>query len=1118
MGVWISYLRIVLIILLISAIIPLMSANTDIQQKPPSFIDTTSSNHSVIFHETGSGTYEYAPDRLLVKYNTDLVTSQEFVSASASLNAQADASVMTDYTPLGLPGLELVRIGSNNVSKAMEMYSKSPYIEYAEPDYLIRMPDDENNSSALSASDQENYLANIPNDTYFNDLWGMHNTGQNGGTPGVDINAPEAWRDITGSKDIIIAVIDSGVDYTHPDLAGNMWVNSHEIPDNGIDDDGNGYVDDYHGYSFDPLRPDPMATDLHGTHCAGTIGAVGDNGLGVCGVNWHTSIMPLNTYNVTVEGHYTSSLIAAYLYADMMGARITSNSYGGAPYSQAWSDIINSTHFLMVCAAMNEGSDNDKRPVYPADYQNPNIISVGSIDSNNYKSWFSNYGKTSVDLMAPGGDIYSTSWGYEPYSWLSGTSMATPHVAGVAGLLLSWNPYLTNKELVDRILSTTDPIGDGNLYPTVTNGRVNAAHALYWNSPPEINSVYPNHGYNNHTVAITNISGNNLFDRSIVNLTRQGEKNITAINVAVISPHSISCLFPITGASVGTWNISVTNPYGQTFELPNGFTVSESTISSPVITGIIPALGQAGTHVPFTLTGSNFDYVNTVNLSRNGMADISAVGTLQGNNLTGVFIIPYIHSTDLWNVTVNQSGSYCSISNAFTVLATAPAPQLSRIEPNFSYNSHAAELAIIGSNFVDGIRVALLTPYGYIVPNYTQVLFSNSSFVSTSFGIWGFTPGNYTVILTNPDDQQCSQKDIFTILDAYSTQTVIESITPSSALNNTFAHIEINGSFLSPSMNVCLEPLYSYDPIVVNYSPWYDDQSGNISATLDLHGIPTGSYEIKLINTTTDMSSFPFPFDIMYSDVMVNATSDRWTKTFPSGVRMYPSGTNASYYTQARPGSILTDVLVNNASVGAVPNWTFTDLGGNQTIESVGNPIPGQVMVFFTGSPTYGAAPHTVQFNDSSLGSPTSWYWQFGDGSSSTAQNSSHTYTAPGVYSVTLRARSNQSGGVGEWSKYVTVTNGVIPSPTPTPIPGNIEPNFIVYPIQGRMPLSVQFTDISTGNPTSWYWDFGDGVTSTSQNTTHQYAKQGSYDVTFLAKNEISSGNLVKSKVITVIE
>jgi len=1105
-----------LIIFLISTIIPLISANTVVQQGNTSVIDKNPSNYSVMSHETRE-TQEYAPDRLLVKYNAELVTSHEFISTEVSLNAQADASVMTDYAPLGLPGLELVRIKNNNVSEAMEMYSKSPYIAYAEPDYLIRMPDDENNSSALSTSDQENYQANIPNDTDFDKLWGLSNTGQDGGIPGVDINAQEAWRDTTGSKDIIIAVIDSGVDYTHPDLAGNMWVNTHEIPDNGIDDDGNGYVDDYHGYNFDTQRPDPMATDLHGTHCAGTIGAVGNNGFGVCGVNWHTSIMPLNTYNVSAKGHYSSSLIAAYLYADKMGARITSNSYGGHTFSQAWSDTINQTHFFMVCAAMNEGSDNDMDPIYPAGFQNSNIISVGSIDSNNDKSWFSNYGKASVDLMAPGGNIYSTSWGSIPYSWQSGTSMATPHVAGIAGLLLSWNPNLTNQELIDRILSTTDPIGNGYLYPTVTNGRVNVAHALYWNSSPGINSVYPNHGYNNHTAVITNLSGNNLFDRSIINLTKQGEKNITAINVTVISPHSISCLFPITGASVGTWNISVTNPYGQTFELPNGFTVSESTISSPVITGIIPASGQAGTRVPFTLTGSNFDYVNTVNMSRNGMADISAVGALQGNNLTGVFDIPYIHSTDLWNVTVNQSGSYCSVPNAFTVLAAAPSPQLSRIEPNFSYNSHAAELAIIGSNFVDGIRVELASSEGYIIPNYTPIQFSNSSFVSTSFGIWGFIPDNLTLILINPDGQQCSEKDIFTILDAYPTQTVIESITPSSALNNTLAHIEINGSFLSPSMNVCLILPYSSDSIVVNDSPGYDAQSGNISATLDLHGIPAGSYDIKITNTTTGLDGYPtVPFEIFYSDVMVNATSDRWTKTYPSGVRMYPSGFNASYYTQARPGSILNDVLVNNASVGAVSSWTFTNLGSNQTIQSTGNPIPGQVMVFFTGTPTYGAAPLPVLFNDSSLGSPTSWYWQFGDGSSSMIQNSSHTYTAPGVYSVTLRARNDQSGGVGEWTKYVTVTNGVIPSPTPTPVPGQIDPNFVVYPIQGRVPLSVQFTDMSTGNPTSWYWDFGDGATSNSQNTTHQYTKPGSYDVSFLTKNEISSGNVVHQKVITV--
>lgn len=261
---------------------------------------------------------EYAPDRLLVRFKTDRFSSQDLTSAQTGLNARAGASVLTDYTTLGIPGLELVRLGTKNVTEAVSLFEKSQYIEYAEPDYLIRTPENEANTSSCKASLSGLETGVIPNDTNFDLLWGLHNTGS--GTSGIDINAPDAWGATTGSEDVVIEVIDSDVDYTHPDLAANMWINKGEIPDNGIDDDGNGYIDDYRGYTFDLISPDPMATNMHGAHCAGTIGVVGNNGIGVCGVNWHTRIMPLNTFNVTADGSYLSSLVEACLYADNMGA------------------------------------------------------------------------------------------------------------------------------------------------------------------------------------------------------------------------------------------------------------------------------------------------------------------------------------------------------------------------------------------------------------------------------------------------------------------------------------------------------------------------------------------------------------------------------------------------------------------------------------------------------------------------------------------------------------------------------------------------------------------------------------------------------------------------------
>lgn len=256
---------------------------------------------------------------------------------------------------------------------------------------------------------------------------------------------------------------------------------------------------------------------------------------------------------------------------------------------------------------------------------------------------------------------------------------------------------------------------------------------------------------------------------------------------------------------------------------------------------------------------------------------------------------------------------------------------------------------------------------------------------------------------------------------------------------------------------------------------------------------------------------------VVGSTVQINSTANDWSIIVPKGNNTYPSKSNQTFITQAKPGSTLSDVLVNNTSVGAVETWTFTNLNANQSIQTVGNPRPGQVHVFFNTSIQYGQMPLTVNFTDASLGTPTSWYWQFGDGTNNTTQNPQHTYTVPGVYSVTLRATNAQTGGIGLWNNLITVTNGPIPEPTQTSVPGTIVPQFSVTPSQGTAPLTVQFMDQSTGNPSSWIWDLGDGTISTLQNPLHQYTKSGSYPVTMLAQNEHYGGSLNKPNLIAVL-
>lgn len=402
---------------------------------------------------------EYAPGELLVKFKPNVSIYQ-----IDSVNLQIGTQIIKHFKEINVYHLRIT-VPNLCVKDAIKKYKESGVVEYAEPNHIWR-------------------IQLTPNDPSFSYLWGLHNTGQRilgqEGLPDADIDAPEAWDIFTGDPNIIIAVIDTGVDYTHPDLAANMWVNTREIPNNGIDDDNNGYVDDYYGWDFANDDNDPMDDVDHGSHCAGTIAGVGNNSLGIVGVNWRAKIMPLKF--ISAEGYgYTSDAIDAILYARMMGAKIMSNSWGGYGYSQALYDAIklaDASGILFVAAAGNDSNDNDGPwPTYPASYDLPNIIAVAATDNQDELAWFTNYGYRSVDLAAPGVNIYSTISGANNYAFFSGTSMACPHVSGVAALVWGKYPYLTHYQVKRQILQTVDKKPQF-ARKWVSEGRLNCYRAL----------------------------------------------------------------------------------------------------------------------------------------------------------------------------------------------------------------------------------------------------------------------------------------------------------------------------------------------------------------------------------------------------------------------------------------------------------------------------------------------------------------------------------------------------------------------------------------------------------------------------------------------------------------
>jgi len=400
---------------------------------------------------------EFRKQELLVKFDENAATAQ---AQEAKLAALGGGEVVRRYKLV--PGLALIRIPvpvatTKEMEELVQRFEAATGISYVQPNY------------------EQKALA-IPNDPRFEELYAMRNVGQTGGTSGCDISATLAWDRTTGNESVIVGVIDSGVDYNHEDLTANMWVNSGEVPGDGIDNDGNGVVDDVYGYNSIEDSGDPMDDNKHGTHCAGTIAAVGNNGIGVAGVCWTARIMALKFLDSNGRGD-TANALACIEYAVLNGAKILSNSWGGGAYSYALKEMIDAAGkqgVLFVAAAGNEGTNNDVTPHYPSSYSCENIIAVLSVDHNDRRASSSCYGLESVDIAAPGVNILSCYMG-GGYVKLSGTSMATPHVSGAAALLLSVNQGMTPYQIKETLMNSGDPVAEGLC---VSGKRLNVARAL----------------------------------------------------------------------------------------------------------------------------------------------------------------------------------------------------------------------------------------------------------------------------------------------------------------------------------------------------------------------------------------------------------------------------------------------------------------------------------------------------------------------------------------------------------------------------------------------------------------------------------------------------------------
>lgn len=404
---------------------------------------------------------EAAASEVLVKFRA--ATPQEIIQAEI-------AEDVDEAEYVGSTHVMRFHSKSKNVDTLISELSARADVEYAEPNYIV-------------------HAIATPNDPSFGQLWGLQNTGQSilgvTGTSGADINATSAWDISTGSTANVAAVIDTGIDYTHPDLAANIW----SAPSNFTVTIGGSSITcqaGSHGFNAITNTCDPMDDNNHGTHVSGTIGALGNNSMGVVGVNWKASIMGSKFLDASGSGTLANAINAIdfviqtkTFFGGAANVRVLSNSWGGGGFSQSLLDEINKTNtndMLFVAAAGNSGLNNDATSSYPSNYNAPNVVAVAATDNRDSLASFSNYGSKTVDLGAPGVSVASTIRG-EKYAYMSGTSMATPHVSGAAILILSKCSSLDTAGLKADILSNVDTISS-LAGKTVMGGRLNVTKAI----------------------------------------------------------------------------------------------------------------------------------------------------------------------------------------------------------------------------------------------------------------------------------------------------------------------------------------------------------------------------------------------------------------------------------------------------------------------------------------------------------------------------------------------------------------------------------------------------------------------------------------------------------------
>ncbi len=902
-----------------------------------------------------------------------------------------------------------------DVRTTIGLLEKTGLFEYVEPDYI---------GHALA----------MPNDPRFSEQWSLNNTGGAAGIAGADIKAVNAWSIAHDASDVIVAVVDSGIRYTHQDLAANMWVNPGESgagkETNGVDDDGDGYVDDVYGVNVLNHSGNPDDDWGHGTHVAGIIGAVGNNSLGVTGIAWHTKLMACKF--IDGSGNYAvSDAVTALDYARRKGANVVLAAWGGYSFtSAALRDAfvaLRDAGIIVVAAAGNSGTNNDTTPLYPASYEYPNVISVAATDHADSLASFSDYGALTVDLAAPGSDILSCSnTSNADYRTLSGTSMASAHVAGAVALVWSHFPTDTYQQVISRIVSTVDPVPalSGKV---MSGGRLDLAAALTTPAVPVITNIAPPAATvgNAFTYQIsatgspTSYAATNLGGTGLTLNTGTGVISGTPLNVGSIvsqltatnaagtsapvtltvtvnaaaatdttAPLILSFLIDLTTATNSTASYVVTFDEPVTGVTADDFTINTQGTATATITGVT-AVNSSTYRVNFNFAGTSGSIQMAINAIGTGITD--AFGNpYVGGGYAASDVVALIAgpAADLVPPTIASFVAGTPTSSAVTYTLTFSEPVTGVTASDFLLQKPASLTASVGTITSDTTHTIYTVPVNYTGNGTLQLMVFGGATANIRDAATNWFVGG-TGQLTPPVTVGSTAS--LPVITSAATDTgdvgiaFIYQITASGS-PTSYAATNLAGTGLSldPGTGLISGTPATAGTIVSQLTA--TNAAGTSAAftlTITVNGAPGNdttpptitSFRFDTANETTGSFKVTFsePVSGVRSDAFVINTQGTAAATI-TGITGFADAASSTYWVNfnwsGTSGSIQMAIKTNNTGIADTAGNAFVGGGfaASDVVALIASPAadttPPTVTSFAAGTPTSSAVAFTIAFSE----------------------------------------------------------------------------------------------------------------------------------------------------------